>query len=149
MRRVLLLHRRPQLAQKTQNATLRGATLQMPLLSIHLHPVDDLQSAPEDEARRGGYVQHPVPVRGVRVQDCEGEHLPDPRGRPQRGARQRQGGKGTKRMAKRRSQRGDRQERARGLNIVEDAKYVYLFHRVTPELKYITANWYLNNGGEG
>ena len=97
MRRVLLLHRRPQLAQKTQNATLRGATLQMPLLSLHLHPVDDLQSAPEDEARRGGYVQHPVPVRGVRVQDCEGEHLPDPRGRPQRGARQRQGGKGTKR----------------------------------------------------
>ena len=53
-------------------------------------------------------------------------------------------------MAKRRSQRGDRQERARGLNIVQQsAKYVYLFHRVTPELKYITANWHLNNGGEG
>ena len=29
------------------------------------------------------------------------------------------------------------------------AKYVYSFHRVTPELKYITANWHLNNGGEG
>ena len=52
-------------------------------------------------------------------------------------------------MAKRRSQRGDRQERARGLNIVQGAKYVYSFHRVTSELKYITANWHLNNGGEG
>ena len=53
-------------------------------------------------------------------------------------------------MAKWRSQRGGRQERARGLDIVQQgAKYVYLFHRVTQELKYITANWHLNNGGEG
>ena len=79
LRGVRLRHRGPQLLPAAQDAALRGAALQLPLLPLHLHTEHHLQDPPEDQARHRGRVQHSVSVQQMCFQDFEGKYLFEPR----------------------------------------------------------------------